>query len=326
MSKIRIGIVGYGNLGRGVEAAVQQNPDTELVAVFTRRDPQTVTINSNAKVLHVDDALSYTDEIDVMILCGGSATDLPEQGPYFAQYFNTIDSFDTHAKIPEYFDTVNAAAEKAGKVAIISVGWDPGLFSLNRLIGEAVLPVGNTYTFWGKGVSQGHSDAIRRIEGVKNAVQYTIPIEDAVNRVRSGENPELSTREKHARECFVVLEEGADPAKVEHEIKTMPNYFDEYDTTVHFISEEELKQNHSGMPHGGFVIRSGVSGLGDKQIIEFSLNLESNPTFTSSVLVAYARAAYRLNQNGDKGAKTVFDIPFGLLSPKSPADLRKELL
>lgn len=326
MSKIRIGIVGYGNLGRGVEAAVQQNPDTELVAVFTRRDPQTVTINSNAKVLHADDALSYTDEIDVMILCGGSATDLPEQGPYFAQYFNTIDSFDTHAKIPEYFDTVNAAAEKAGKVAIISVGWDPGLFSLNRLIGEAVLPVGNTYTFWGKGVSQGHSDAIRRIEGVKNAVQYTIPIEDAVNRVRSGENPELSTREKHARECFVVLEEGADPAKVEHEIKTMPNYFDEYDTTVHFISEEELKQNHSGMPHGGFVIRSGVSGLGDKQIIEFSLNLESNPTFTSSVLVAYARAAYRLNQNGDKGAKTVFDIPFGLLSPKSPADLRKELL
>ncbi|MFC5558573.1 diaminopimelate dehydrogenase [Ureibacillus thermophilus] len=326
MSKIRIGIVGYGNLGRGVEAAIQQNPDTELVAVFTRRNPQSVTINSNAKVLHVDDALSYKDEIDVMILCGGSATDLPEQGPYFAQYFNTIDSFDTHAKIPEYFDEVNAASEKAGKVAIISVGWDPGLFSLNRLIGEAVLPVGNTYTFWGKGVSQGHSDAIRRIEGVKNAVQYTIPIEGAVNRVRSGENPELSTREKHARECFVVLEEGADAAKVEHEIKTMPNYFDEYDTTVHFISEEELKLNHSGMPHGGFVIRSGVSGLGDKQIIEFSLNLESNPTFTSSVLVAYARAAYRLNQNGDKGAKTVFDIPFGLLSPKSPEQLRKELL
>ena len=326
MSKIRIGIVGYGNLGRGVEAAIQQNPDTELVAVFTRRDPQTVKINSNAKVLHVDDAPSYKDEIDVMILCGGSATDLPEQGPYFAQYFNTIDSFDTHAKIPEYFDDVNAASEKAGKVAIISVGWDPGLFSLNRLIGEAVLPVGNTYTFWGKGVSQGHSDAIRRIEGVKNAVQYTIPIEEAVNRVRSGENPELSTREKHARECFVVLEEGADAAKVEHEIKTMPNYFDEYDTTVHFISEEELKQNHSGMPHGGFVIRSGESGLGDKQIIEFSLNLESNPTFTSSVLVAYARAAYRLSQKGDKGAKTVFDIPFGLLSPKSPAQLRKELL
>lgn len=326
MSKIRIGIVGYGNLGSGVEAAIQQNPDTELVAVFTRRDPQTVKINSNAKVLHVDDAPSYKDEIDVMILCGGSATDLPEQGPYFAQYFNTIDSFDTHAKIPEYFDDVNAASEKAGKVAIISVGWDPGLFSLNRLIGEAVLPVGNTYTFWGKGVSQGHSDAIRRIEGVKNAVQYTIPIEEAVNRVRSGENPELSTREKHARECFVVLEEGADAAKVEHEIKTMPNYFDEYDTTVHFISEEELKQNHSGMPHGGFVIRSGESGLGDKQIIEFSLNLESNPTFTSSVLVAYARAAYRLSQKGDKGAKTVFDIPFGLLSPKSPAQLRKELL
>ncbi|MED3660894.1 diaminopimelate dehydrogenase [Ureibacillus sp. FSL K6-8385] len=326
MSKIRIGIVGYGNLGRGVEAAVQQNPDTELVAVFTRRDPKTVTTKSNVEVLHVDDAPSYQDKIDVMILCGGSATDLPEQGPHFAQYFNTIDSFDTHARIPEYFEAVNAASEKAGKVAIISVGWDPGLFSLNRLLGEEVLPVGNTYTFWGKGVSQGHSDAIRRIKGVKNAVQYTIPIEEAVNRVRRGENPELSTREKHARECFVVLEEGADPAKVEHEIKTMPNYFDEYDTTVHFISEEELKKNHSGMPHGGFVIRSGVSGLGDKQIMEFSLNLESNPMFTSSVLVAYARAAYRLNQKGDKGAKTVFDIPFGLLSPKSPEELRKDLL
>lgn len=326
MSKIRIGIVGYGNLGRGVEAAIQQNPDMELVAVFTRRDPKTVAVKSNVKVLHVDDAQSFKDEIDVMILCGGSATDLPEQGPYFAQYFNTIDSFDTHARIPEYFDGVNAAAEQSGKVAIISVGWDPGLFSLNRLLGEVVLPVGNTYTFWGKGVSQGHSDAIRRIQGVKNAVQYTIPIDEAVNRVRSGENPELSTREKHARECFVVLEEGADPAKVEHEIKTMPNYFDEYDTTVHFISEEELKQNHSGMPHGGFVIRSGKSDEGHKQIIEFSLNLESNPMFTSSALVAYARAAYRLSQNGVKGAKTVFDIPFGLLSPKSPEDLRKELL
>lgn len=326
MSKIRIGIVGYGNLGRGVEAAIQQNPDTELLAVFTRRDPKTVTIKSNAKVLHVDEALSYQDQIDVMILCGGSATDLPEQGPYFAQYFNIIDSFDTHARIPEYFDAVNAASEKAGKVAVISVGWDPGLFSLNRLLGEVVLPVGNTYTFWGKGVSQGHSDAIRRIEGVKNAVQYTIPIEEAVNRVRRGENPELSTREKHARECFVVLEEGADPQKIEHEIKTMPNYFDEYDTTVHFITEEELKKNHSGMPHGGFVIRSGESNEGHKQILEFSLNLESNPMFTSSVLVAYARAAHRLNQKGEKGAKTVFDIPFGLLSPKSPDELRKELL
>lgn len=326
MSKIRVGIVGYGNLGRGVEAAITQNPDMELVAVFTRRDPGSIKIQSDAKIYHVDDAVQYKDEIDVMILCGGSATDLPEQAPYFAQYFNTIDSFDTHARIPEFFESVNAAAEQAGKVAIISVGWDPGLFSLNRLLGEAVLPVGNTYTFWGTGISQGHSDAIRRVEGVKNGVQYTIPVEDAVNRVRSGENPELSTREKHARECYVVLEEGADAEKVAQEIKSMPNYFDEYDTTVHFISEEELKKNHSGMPHGGFVIRSGQSGLGDNQIIEFSLKLDSNPTFTSSVLVAYARAAYKLSQAGDKGAKTVFDIPFGLLSPKSPADLRKELL
>lgn len=326
MSKIKIGIVGYGNLGRGVEAAINQNTDMEIVAVFTRRNPETLTINSNAKVVHVDDALSYKDEIDVMILCGGSATDLPEQVPYFAQHFNTIDSFDTHAKIPEFFNAVNEVAEKSGKVSIISVGWDPGLFSFNRLLGETVLPAGNTYTFWGKGLSQGHSDAIRRVNGVKNGVQYTIPIEDAVNRVRSGENPELTTREKHARECYVVLEEGADAAKVEHEIKTMPNYFADYDTTVHFITEGELKNNHSGMPHGGFVIRSGESNEGHKQIVEFSLKLESNPMFTSSVLVAYARAAYKLNQKGEKGAKTVFDIPLGLLSSKSPEDLRKELL
>ncbi|WP_332645565.1 diaminopimelate dehydrogenase [Lysinibacillus sp. 54212] len=327
MSKIRIGIVGYGNLGRGVEAALTQNPDMELVGVFTRRDPSSVKITTeNVNVYKLDEAPKYKDEIDVMILCGGSATDLPEQVPHFAQWFNTIDSFDTHANIPAFYDAVDAVAQKSDKVAVISVGWDPGLFSLNRLLGEAVLPVGNTYTFWGDGLSQGHSDAVRRIEGVKNAVQYTLPIREAVDRVRSGENPELTTREKHARECFVVLEEGADAEKIENEIKTMPNYFADYDTTVNFISEDELKANHSGMPHGGFVIRSGKSGVEDNQILEFSLKLESNPMFTSSVLVAYARAAYKMGQGGDKGAKTVYDIPFGLLSPKSPADLRKELL
>ena len=326
MSAIRVGIVGYGNLGRGVEYAVSQNQDMELVAVFTRRDPSTVNVASNAKVYVVDDAEKFQNDIDVMILCGGSATDLPEQGPHFAQWFNTIDSFDTHAKIPEFFDVVDAAAQKSGKVSVISVGWDPGLFSLNRLLGESVLPVGTTYTFWGDGLSQGHSDAVRRIEGVKNAVQYTLPIKDAVERVRNGENPELTTREKHARECWVVLEDGADAARIEQEIVTMPNYFDEYNTTVNFISEEEFKANHTGMPHGGFVIRSGDSGANDKQILEFSLKLESNPNFTSSVLVAFARAAHRLSQTGDKGAKTVFDIPFSLLSPKSAAELRKELL
>ncbi|QPQ35823.1 diaminopimelate dehydrogenase [Lysinibacillus sp. JNUCC-52] len=326
MSAIRVGIVGYGNLGRGVEFAISQNPDMELVAVFTRRDPSTVSVASNANVYLVDDAEKFQDDIDVMILCGGSATDLPEQGPHFAQWFNTIDSFDTHAKIPEFYEAVNAAAQKSRKVSVISVGWDPGLFSLNRVLGEAVLPVGTTYTFWGDGLSQGHSDAVRRIEGVKNAVQYTLPIKDAVERVRNGENPELTTREKHARECWVVLEDGADSAKVEQEIVTMPNYFDEYNTTVNFISEEEFNANHTGMPHGGFVIRSGESGADDKQILEFSLKLESNPNFTSSVLVAYARAAHRLSQAGDKGAKTVLDIPFGLLSPKSAAQLRKDLL
>lgn len=326
MSAIRVGIVGYGNLGRGVEYAISQNPDMELVAVFTRRDPSTVNIASNASVYLVDDAEKFQNDIDVMILCGGSATDLPEQGPHFAQWFNTIDSFDTHAKIPEFFEAVDAVAQKSGKVSVISVGWDPGLFSLNRILGETVLPVGTTYTFWGDGLSQGHSDAIRRIEGVSNAVQYTLPIKEAVDRVRNGENPELTTREKHARECWVVLESGADAAKVEQEIVTMPNYFDEYDTTVNFISEKEFKANHTGMPHGGFVIRSGESGANDKQILEFSLKLESNPNFTSSVLVAFARAAYRLNEAGDKGAKTVFDIPFGLLSSKSAAELRKELL
>lgn len=326
MTKTRIGIVGYGNLGRGVEAAVEQNSDMELVAIFTRRDPQSVTVASNTPVYLIDEAQSYKDKIDVLILCGGSATDLPEQVPHFAKWFNTVDSFDTHAAIPAFFDSVDQVAVEAGTTSIISVGWDPGLFSLNRLIGEVVLPVGNTYTFWGDGLSQGHSDAVRRIEGVKNAVQYTLPIKEAVDRVRAGENPELSTREKHARECFVVLEEGADAAAIEQQIKTMPNYFSDYDTTVHFISEEELKTNHSGMPHGGFVIRSGESGVGDNQILEFSLKLDSNPMFTSSVLVAYARAAHKLNAKGDVGAKTVYDIPFGLLSPKSAAELRKQLL
>ena len=327
MSNIRIGIVGYGNLGRGVEAAVTQNPDMELVAVFSRRDPSTVSIQTaGVNVYTVDEAESFKDKIDVLILCGGSATDLPEQVPHFAQWFNTIDSFDTHANIPAFYEAVDKVASASETVSIISVGWDPGLFSLNRLLGETVLPVGNTYTFWGDGLSQGHSDAVRRITGVKNAVQYTLPIEEAVSRVRLGENPELTTREKHARECFVVLEEGADATAIEREIKEMPNYFSDYDTTVNFISEEELKANHAGMPHGGFVIRSGESGEGDKQILEFSLKLQSNPMFTSSVLVAYARAAHKLAQKGDFGAKTVFDIPFGLLSSKSPAQLRKELL
>ncbi len=326
MTKTRIGIVGYGNLGRGVEAAVKQNPDMELVAIFTRRDPKSVTVASNTPVYLMDDAPTYKDKIDVLILCGGSATDLPEQVPHFAKWFNTVDSFDTHAAIPAFFDSVDQVAVEAGTTSIISVGWDPGLFSLNRLIGEVVLPVGNTYTFWGDGLSQGHSDAVRRIEGVKNAVQYTLPIKDAVDRVRAGENPDLSTREKHARECFVVLEEGADAAVIEQQIKTMPNYFSDYDTTVHFISEEELTTSHSGMPHGGFVIRSGESGVGDNQILEFSLKLDSNPMFTSSVLVAYARAAHKLNAKGDYGAKTVYDIPFGYLSPKSAAELRKQLL
>ncbi|MER1958113.1 MAG: diaminopimelate dehydrogenase [Solibacillus sp.] len=326
MSKTRVGIVGYGNLGRGVEAAIRQNDDMELVAVFTRRDPASVVVNSNVPVYLVADAPNYKDQIDVMILCGGSATDLPEQVPHFAQWFNTIDSFDTHAKIPAFFETVDAVAQQQGTVSIISVGWDPGLFSLNRLLGEAVLPVGNTYTFWGDGLSQGHSDAVRRIAGVKKAVQYTLPIKAAVDRVRNGENPELTTREKHARECYVVLEQGADKKAIEKEIKEMPNYFADYDTTVNFITEEDFTTNHQGMPHGGFVIRSGESGKQDKQILEFSLKLESNPMFTSSVLVAYARAAHKLAQKGEKGAKTVFDIPFGLLSPKSAAELRKELL
>ena len=324
---IRVGIAGYGNLGRGVESAISQNEDMELVGVFSRRNPEDVKLlNGNVPVHKMDDIQNFTDKIDVLILCGGSKNDLPEQGPALAALFNTVDSFDTHAKVPEYFAAVDASAKPNGKTALISVGWDPGLFSINRLYGEAILPEGATYTFWGKGLSQGHSDAVRRVTGVKGAVQYTIPNPDAVDRVRSGEFPELSTREKHTRECYVVLEEDADAEEVKQAIVTMPDYFTDYDTTVTFISEEELKRDHSAMPHGGFVIRSGKTGEGNAQVMEYSLKLGSNPEFTSSVLVAYARAAYRLNQNGDTGAKTVFDIAPGLLSPKSAADLRKELL
>lgn len=325
---IRIGILGYGNLGKGVELAISKNQDMELVAIFTRRNPENLKVQTDVPVINIAEVENWKDKIDVMILCGGSATDLPVQGPKYAEMFNTIDSFDTHAKIPEYYKNVNEKAQKGGKVSIISIGWDPGLFSLNRMLAEAILPTGNTYTFWGKGVSQGHSDAIRRIDGVKNAVQYTIPVQDAIDRVRSGENPNLTTREKHIRECFVVLEEGADKDRVENEIKTMPNYFADYDTTVHFITEEELKQNHSSMPHGGFVIRSGNTGREDKtkQIIEYSLNLESNPEFTSSVLLSYARAAYRLNQKGEKGAKTILDIPPKMLSTKTDEELLRTIL
>lgn len=325
----RIGILGYGNLGRGVECAIRQNEDMELVAVFTRRDPSTVSIlTKTAAVCNISEAADWKDKIDVMILCGGSATDLPEQTPGFAKLFNVVDSFDTHAKIPEHFANVDKEAKANGTVGIISVGWDPGMFSLNRLYAGAILPEGKDYTFWGKGVSQGHSDAIRRIEGVKNAKQYTIPVEAALDAVRSGENPEFTTRQKHTRECFVVLEEGADADKVEEEIKTMPNYFADYDTTVHFISEEELMANHSGIPHGGFVLRSGVTGWEkeNKHLIEYSLKLDSNPEFTSGVLVAYARAAHKLSTEGQSGCKTVFDIAPAYLSPKTGAELRKEML
>ena len=325
----RIGILGYGNLGRGVECAVQQNDDMELVAVFTRRNPDSVSIlTDTAKVCNIADVADWKDKIDVMIICGGSATDLPEQTPEYVKYFNVIDSFDTHAKIPEHFANVDAAAKESSHIGIISVGWDPGMFSLNRLYANAILPEGKDYTFWGKGVSQGHSDAIRRIEGVKNAKQYTIPVDAALDAARSGKNPELTTREKHTRECFVVLEDGADAAKVEEAIKTMPNYFADYDTTVHFISEEELVANHSGIPHGGFVLRSGVTGWEkeNRHLIEYSLKLDSNPEFTASVLVAYARAAYRLSQEGQSGCKTVFDIAPGYLSAKSADELRASML
>ena len=329
MEKIRLGILGYGNLGKGVECAVRQNEDMELTAVFTRRDPAGVSIlTEGVSVYPVEEAVKMQDKIDVLILCGGSATDLPVQTPEFVKYFNVVDSFDTHAKIPEHFEAVDAAAKESGKVGIISCGWDPGMFSLNRLYANAILPCGKDYTFWGKGVSQGHSDAIRRIEGVVDARQYTIPVEEALQSVRSGQNPDLTTRQKHTRECFVVAEEGADKARIEEEIKTMPNYFADYDTTVHFISMEELKANHSGIPHGGFVIRTGKTGWEEEygKVIEYSLKLDSNPAFTSSVLVAYARAAYRMAKEGQKGCKTVFDIAPAYLSALDGQTLRRTML
>ena len=326
---MRLGILGYGNLGKGIECAVRQNADIELKAVFTRRDPATVKIQTpGVPVYRVDEAEAHKDEIDVLVICGGSATDLPHQTPEYAKYFNVIDSFDTHANIPQHFANVDKVAKENGHIALISAGWDPGMFSLNRLYANCILPEGNDYTFWGKGVSQGHSDAIRRIKGVKDGKQYTIPVEAALEAVRNGENPELTTRQKHTRECFVVAEEGADLAQIENEIKTMPNYFDAYDTTVHFITEEELKRDHSGIPHGGFVIRSGKTGWNDENshVIEYSLKLDSNPEFTSSVLAAYARAAYRMSKEGQTGAKTVFDVAPAYLSAADGAELRKHLL
>jgi diaminopimelate dehydrogenase len=326
-NKIKIGIVGYGNLGKGAIQAIKQTQDMELVAIFTRRDPKDLNLDEpNVKTVHISEAIDYKNEIDVMLLCGGSATDLPEQTPYFASMFNTVDSFDTHAKIPEFYQSVNEAATKNNTTAIISVGWDPGLFSVNRVMADAILPNGENYTFWGKGLSQGHSDAVRRVDGVKNGVQYTIPAEDAIEKVRSGANPELKTAEKHARVCYIVAEDGADKAAIENEIKTMPNYFADYDTEVNFISEEELKRDHTKAPHGGFVIRGGDTGAGNKQIYEFSLKLDSNPEFTASVLVAYARAAYRLNNENQFGAKTVYDVAPGYISPRSAEELRRDFL
>ena len=326
---IKIGIMGYGNLGRGIECAIKQNADLELVAVFSRRDPKTVKIlTETANVYSADEVLNFKDKLDVLILCGGSATDLPVQTPMYAEHFNVVDSFDTHAKIPEHFENVDKVARSSGHIAVISSGWDPGMFSLNRLYAGAVLPEGQSYTFWGKGVSQGHSDAIRRIDGVLDARQYTIPIDSALETVRSGSNPELTTREKHERECFVVVDENADKQKIEQEIKTMPNYFADYNTTVHFISQEELDRNHKGIPHGGFVIHSGKTGWNGENthIIEYSLKLDSNPEFTASVIAAVARAAYRMNKDGLTGCKTMFDIAPAYLSPKSAEILRKELL
>ncbi|SEQ11744.1 diaminopimelate dehydrogenase [Lachnospiraceae bacterium NE2001] len=333
---IKIGILGYGNLGRGVEKAVIAAEDMELVGVFSRRDPASVKVDSGATVYSVDELAGMTDKVDVLVICGGSATDLPEMTPKYAAMFNVIDSFDTHARIPEHFSNVDAAAKAAGKIGIISCGWDPGMFSLNRLYAHSVLPGGKDYTFWGKGVSQGHSDAIRRIEGVVDARQYTIPVPVALDAVREGKNPDLDTRDKHTRECFVVAEPGADLARIENEIVTMPNYFADYDTTVHFISEEEMKEEHSGLPHGGAVIYSGTTGGNvnadgttsevNTHVIEYSLKLDSNPEFTGSVLVAYARAAFRMNQAGDSGAKTVFDVAPALLSPMSGEDIRAHML
>ena len=327
---IRVAIAGYGNLGRGAQAAIKQSPDMQLVCVFSRRDPASVTlIDDSVPVYAMDDVAQYKDDIDVLILCGGSKSDLPEQGPKLAALFNIVDSFDTHAKIPEYFAALDIPAKQANKVAMLSVGWDPGLFSINRLYGEAILPVGETYTFWGKGLSQGHSDAVRRVNGVKSGVQYTLPSESAMARVRNGEQSTLSTREKHTRECYIVLADGADSDAVRNTIVTMPDYFADYDTKVHFIDEQTFERDHQKMPHGGFVIRSGVSGMDNEhnnQVLEFSLKLGSNPEFTSSVLVAYARAAYKMNLAGETGAKTVLDVAPSLLSPKTPAQLRKELL
>ena len=323
---MKIGILGYGNLGRGVEFAIRQNEDMELVAIFTRREPSNLKINSNAKVVHISEIEDWKDKIDVLIICSGSASDLPEQTPKYAKIFNVVDSFDTHAKIPTHFENVDKEAKAGGKTALISAGWDPGLFSLNRLYASAILPQGKDYTFWGKGISQGHSDAIRRIDGVCDAKQYTIPVDNALETIRAGECPELTPRQMHTRECFVVVEDGADKAKIEEEIKTMPNYFEPYNTTVNFISEEELKKNHSGIPHGGFVVRVGETAGCKKHIIEYSLKLESNPEFTSSVLVAYARAIYRLSKEGVVGCKTVFDIAPKYLTIKSDEEIRKTML
>ncbi len=319
---IRIGILGYGNLGRGIESNIRNNKDMELVAIFTRRNPESLSVNSNVPVVHVDEMENWKDRIDVLILCGGSATDLPVQTPLYARDFNVIDSFDTHKNIPMHFANVNQASTEGNKIALISCGWDPGAFSFNRVMAESFLPEGNTYTFWGPGVSQGHSDAIRRIEGVKNAIQYTIPIDNALEQVRSGSNPDLTTREKHRRVCYVALEDGVDAERVTSEIVNMPNYFDEYDTEVNFVSEEELRAKQSRLPHGGFVIRSGKTGIGDNnEIIEYSLKLDSNPEFTSSVILAYARAVYRMAQKGECGAKTVFDFAPAMLSTRTNEEL-----
>ena len=326
---IRIGILGYGNLGRGVESAIAHNEDMELVGVFTRRNPENVKVRTaGVKVLEASELEHMQDQIDVLVLCGGSATDLPVQTPKYAADYNVVDSFDTHAKIPEHFANVDASAKEGGHIAFISVGWDPGMFSLQRLIGNCILPNGKDYTFWGRGVSQGHSDAIRRIKGVKDGKQYTVPVPAALEKVRAGENPELTTREKHTRECYVVAEEGADLARIENEIKTMPNYFADYDTTVHFISQEEMERDHRSLPHGGFVIHTGSTGKGGehKQRIEYSLHLDSNPEFTGSVLVAYARAAHRLSKKGESGARSVFDIAPAMLSQMTPEELRAHML
>jgi len=326
---VKAGIVGYGNLGKGVNSAIKQNSDIELIAVFTRRPVDSLKIDDEKiKVENVKDAEKYVNKIDVMLLCGGSATDLPVQGPQFAEMFNTVDSFDTHAKIPKYYSKMNKIANDNGNTSAISIGWDPGLFSMNRMLAEAIMPEGKGYTFWGRGVSQGHSDAIRRIQGVKDAIQYTVPLENAIEKVRSGKNPDLSIREKHVRDCYVVAEKGVNKDKIAEKIKSMPNYFDDYETRVSFITEAELKENHAKMPHGGFVLRSGQTGNNgeNNQLLEFALELDSNPEFTASVLVAYARAVYYLNKEGQTGAKTVFDIPLAYLSHKSPEELRKNLL